>query len=423
MGRFIFFVSCFLLASTVSAVAALVQDEGSSAGDRRLSVHVYPLDALSRLEELKAYVESGVVDPKREAELSLAVAADFVRAGDIDGALVILRAARKRLATLSGPRKELALADIERALARVAWMDGRKWERLAALKQMKNALEAVLGVDHREVLRAKGLIASAMVESAVFLQADVTNLVAARRRLERIRKQAARIYGENDEVAVLAELSILRILIAGGNYHAVAKRGKQIWKRLKLAPPELRAATAIVLAQNAYWRGVAAEFAHWKAVAEQLLPADEVGTLLPVDHERAAPEDALRRRNEIAGYVRPGSVRGDDLSLYSGSYVDVSYCVDSEGHVTDLAVINSKGTRSWVRRMVEVIKAKEFVVGADIVGGAQCLPRYERYLLTSDTIVPRNSHIAGRSFRTFLVQESLMGGDAFRPQYIMMFDK
>lgn len=399
--------------------APSMQTKSEPPGDQKLSVHVFPQEALNRLEELREYMEGGAVDPRREAELSLGVAADFVKAGDLNGALVILRASRRRLETARAFGRELALADINRAIARVAWMDGRKWERIAALKQMKNALQSVFAPNHREVLRAKALIASAMVESAVFLQADSSNLLAARRRLEHVRRTAARKYGPNDEIAVLSELAILRILIAGGAYHAVEKRGQRLWTRLAQAPPALRAATAIVLAQNAYWSDNPVRFAHWKGIAEELLPAGEVATLLPTDHEKAAPEDARRRRAEMAGDVRPGSVRGDDLSRFSGSYVDVSYCVDSQGRVSNLAILGSKGTHSWIERIVKVIEEKRFVLGGD-VPTAQCLPRYERYLLTSDMVVPRNSHIGGRSFRTYIVEEDLLGNKIFHPFYVRL---
>ncbi|MGF1606443.1 MAG: hypothetical protein ACFB22_08900 [Rhodothalassiaceae bacterium] len=100
------------------------------------------------------------------------------------------------------------------------------------------------------------------------------------------------------------------------------------------------------------------------------------------------------------------------ISLQSGNYADLSYCIGPDGKIQDMTVLESQGSRSWVDNLVEQVESRVFSQSMQEPPEA-CRLRYERWSVETTEDVFAGTRIAQPSSNHYLAVTNLLGGDLF----------
>ncbi|MGF1462347.1 MAG: energy transducer TonB [Maricaulaceae bacterium] len=410
--------------------AFLVLACGVATAQSPLDVEIRPHAPVDPLEALNDYLEQDGYDANVHAELTLDAAADLFLSEDAGDAERVLRKQIQKMRKRS-PHDPRALASLQHAQSEAAWADGQVARALVGVQQAEETLRDALGPSHPDTLRAN-LETARTFHGASVTSPRNTHLRSAMRRLRTVISDSEKVLGPDNAIAIEARLLLSAACLTRRCREGT---GEDILKAVAdaaAANPDLPQGYDTVawvqLARLYEARDQDAELQTALAEINERRPDD--GQIFPIvdfDTSDLDPNNALAQSAAARGRAFGVEIADSRASLLSegrggsnvsGSFVDVSFCVDPEGRVTEATVLRRDGLSSYERRVLDALKTRRYAAPEGEAAELGCLPRFDRVALQSELTVALRSRIAVRRPETYTVPTDLISGDeVFRRRY------
>lgn len=453
-----------LVTATVSlAASALPQSsqhtrvdsgkEGKPQTEGPLQVPVYPRNFQQHFLRYEAYRSenpAGKRDPVEETRLAIEVGRDLFSAGDLDLSRDFLVDALNRLPDADEPlANAVARAEIHHALARVAEAQGDWIGRLRNLLSAEHELRQALPADHPLVLVARFRSARAEMEKG-YSDSKSDYIRSSKRRLQQIVRDSRKRLGRDNPIAVKAELAIAVASAAlGYSEHAIDKIDGIIARVRKLDDEHgksrdvMLAAAMVTKARLLNLMGHADEA---KALSEEAamlgknLTDRPVSTIVftPEAYASGRTEGQPRRRiaapssgagsmtisngafslNDLGLRTTQGFSAKDFTSELSGSWVEISLCVASDGSAHDVQMVRYDGSKRWADNAVKVAAHYRYLPPRSLAQD-DCLPQMLRLTVVSqESNRATGSHLQLREQNTLIRSFDLLAHDLLNAGYL-----
>lgn len=345
------------------------------------------------------------------ARLAIARAEERVLAGDYGRARSLLGETAAAL-----PRGTVARAAVEDALASVLDAEGRIEERVRALSSARDSLVEALGRSHPDAVRARLEVANAMIAASEFADSGNSMMAIARNELEQLEADIMEKAGRGSAAGNATTLTLASLDLTANDQRSAGYRLDAYLSSTE----RLARHSADEVSHDADARALdlhdQLDTSHACRAVAALEAARERSYSAPLRTAAAIP--VPRRTTPLAGKGKgPGQFDVDPALLAApptpapGKWLDVAFCVASDGGVRHPAVIRSGGGAD--AELLAGLAARRYQPRD---GGEACLARHERLAPGS----PAESGVPQQSMLSRLVDTALMDGEraASRPRLL-----
>lgn len=318
------------------------------------------------LYETYKYIDGSSAENRAaKATLQFALASLAKKKGDLDQRLEHSLRAHHVLSE-GDPGKPWALLKLANAYAEAAYQNPRSNYRIAAIRlanDVRNDQNVHATVrDYAEIL---GISFKASNRAMAVKQAGQIDKIVDKP-------------GQKQEIIAIGLIAQARLYAAGG----LNKKAQEILKRLEQEDIDLPTLEAILIDnEKAVFDGGREAARTWESIRPEGLPP----SLFAGQASRKFP------------------------SLLSGAYVEVSYCINPDGVVEDINIIDTEN-RAWADRIVNLMAERQFIGGKK---DEACRFRYEKISVESKAEKITGSRIDHESADHFLVVTDLLKSDIF----------
>lgn len=407
-----------LLALLLLPGGGTAQEAGEEEG---IPVLVTPRSREEVLETFDAYPEGENFEAVAYARLALDAAGVRAMEADWQKAHTTLRRAVREMKR-HAPGAHLALATLHNAAAAAALRKGEMIERNAHFENVVSALRAAYGATHPETAAAELQLATSVYETAVSLPRGGRNYLTRAMRLAReTRKRMAEAHGEDHPAALFAELVLASYELNSLWPEKGEQRMRAVVVRAARRAPELAQAGRLALARHYKAGGqqealaaVMVELAADPPAAENPIQISEVDDPA-LRQEAGGDRDKLARMLENleadSGFTQSTWWR---TSRLAGNWAEVAFCVDGQGLVQDVRLLDGKGQKSWIDSVIEAAKGWTYLPGP----AGECRQMVERVTVAAETMQhPSGSRIPRPNIFSYTVKDNLFSG-FFRESYL-----
>ncbi|RMF15168.1 MAG: hypothetical protein D6757_05050 [Alphaproteobacteria bacterium] len=385
-----------------------------------------------------------------ETRLAIEVGRDLFSAGDLEMSRDFLIDALKNLPETDEPLAgSVARAELHHALARVAEAQGDWIGRLRNLLSAEHELRRVLPADHPLVLVARSRSAQAEMEKG-YSDSKADYIRSSKRRLQQIVRDSRKRLGRDNPIAMKAELAIAVANAALGYTEKAIHKIDGIIARLRELDDKYGKSRDVMLAAamvtKARLLNIMGRADEAKALSQEAAKIGEnltdrpVRTIVytPEAYASGRTEGQPRRRfaapssgagsmtisngafalNDLGLRTSQGFSAKDFTSQLSGSWVEISLCVASDGSAHDVQMVRYDGSKRWAENAVKVAAHYRYLPPRSLAQD-DCLPQMLRLTVVSQASTrATGSHLQQREQNILIRSFDLLGHDLLNAGYL-----